>query len=272
MRPRLIINADDFGLDHRTNRAVVQAFDLGLCSSCTLMANMPGFAEACDLVHLRGLTAGAGLHLTLTEGEPVTDRIKACRRFCREDGRFRLSRRERILHLSGCEREALAEEIEGQIRACRRQGVPLTHLDAHQHVHEEWAILSVVMEIAREAGISYVRRCRTFGGGVSRAKTLYRRVVNLRLRRAGLTGTDYFGTPDDYRLFCRAFAPRIPATSWDVMIHPAFDSDGRLIDAWLKRPLDEMVRSLVGYEQACSYAGSHFGQPAGELQYAVLRT
>jgi predicted glycoside hydrolase/deacetylase ChbG (UPF0249 family) len=270
VKHRLIINADDFGLDHLTNRAIVRAFNLGLCSSCTIMANMPAFAEACELVHEHGLTAGAGLHLTLTEGAPVTERIKACPRFCDKNGRFCLSRRERILHLHARERDALAEEIEGQIIACRRRGVPLTHLDAHKHVHEEWAILSLVIAVVREARIPYVRLCKTFGLGMSRAKRLYRTVVNLRLRRAGLAGTDYFGTPDDYGLFCRTFDdPQTTPASWDVMIHPSFDYEGRLVDAWLQRPIDGMVRTLAGYQQACSYAGSRFAQPAEELKYAI---
>jgi predicted glycoside hydrolase/deacetylase ChbG (UPF0249 family) len=235
------------------------------------MANMPAFEEACDLVREHGLAANTGLHLTLTEGAPVTEPIKACSRFCDRDGQFRLSRRERVLHLEACERLALAEEIKGQIDRCRRHGVPLSHLDAHKHVHEEWAIASLLVGIVRQTGIPYVRLCKTFGFGVLRVKGLYRRIVNLRLRRAGLARTDYFGAPDDYMLFCRTFvAAGTPAASWEVMIHPSFDSDGRLVDAWLKRPLDEMVRALAGYEQACSYTGCRSRQPGGELDYAAL--
>jgi chitin disaccharide deacetylase len=268
---RLIINADDFGLDHQTNLAIVRAFDQGLCSSCTIMANMPAFEEACERVHGHGLTGSTGLHLTLTEGCPVTDRIKTCVRFCDKEGWFALSRRQRVLHLDAQERRALAEEIDGQIRMCRRRGVPLTHLDAHKHVHEEWAITSVLMAVVRQAGIPSVRLCKTFGFGISRVKRLYRRLVNLRLRRAGLARTDFFGAPDDYRLFWQTLGTATTAVaSWEVMIHPSFGGDGKLVDAWLKRPLEDMVRAMAGYEEACSYTGCRLRQPTSELTYAVL--
>jgi predicted glycoside hydrolase/deacetylase ChbG (UPF0249 family) len=268
---KLIINADDFGADHQINLAVLRAFESGLCSSSTLMANMPGFEEACEMVHDRGLASHVGLHLTLTQGSPVTERIRTCPRFCDGEGRFCLSRRQRVFHLDANERRALAEEIEGQIGACRQHDIPLTHLDGHKHVHEEWAVLSTVIRVAHEMKIPYVRLCKTFGFGVSRPKRLYRRVVNLRLRCAGLARTDYFGAPDDCMFYRRVvgLTPKADA-SWEVMIHPSFANDGRLIDAWLKRPIEGIVRPLAGYEQACSYAGRRVSGPAKEPQYAVL--
>ena len=271
VQDRLIINADDFGLNPRTNRAIVRAFELGLCSSCTIMANMPGFEEACELVHDHGLAESTGLHLTLTEGRPVTERIRTCPRFCDKEGNFTLSRRQRVFRLEAGERLALAEEIKGQIAMCRRHGVFPTHLDAHKHVHEEWAIASLLIEILPEVGIPAVRLCKTFGLGVSRTKKLYRRLVNLRLRHAGLACTDFFGAPDDYGLFCRTLNSATGAgASWEVMVHPAFSGDGTLVDAWLQRPLEDLVRAMAGYEKACSYRGRRFRQPASELKYAVL--
>src|SRR5690606_41564137 len=49
MIQRVIINADDFGLSHEANRTILGAFQQGLISSATLMANMPAFEEACAL-------------------------------------------------------------------------------------------------------------------------------------------------------------------------------------------------------------------------------
>jgi len=47
MPSRVIINADDFGLSSSNNRVIVAAFKDGVISSATLMANTPGFDEAC---------------------------------------------------------------------------------------------------------------------------------------------------------------------------------------------------------------------------------
>jgi predicted glycoside hydrolase/deacetylase ChbG (UPF0249 family) len=243
----LVINADDFGLSHAVNLAVVRAFEQGLCSSCSIMPNMPGFDEACDLSHTHGLVNRIGLHLTLTQGTPVTEPIKNVDVFCDSTGSFRFSRRQRVVRSSAVLRKALWEEIEGQIAKCRERGIPLTHLDSHNHAHEEWAIASLAVDAARDAGIARVRLCRTFGPGASPAKRLYRRVINARIRRAGLAGTDYFGLPDDYLLFWRRNGVVQTAnTSWEVMVHPAFDDRGRLIDSWLKRPLNDAIRPLWG--------------------------
>ncbi len=251
----LIVNADDFGMNHAVNVAVVRAFELGLCSSCTIMPTMPGFFEATELVKTYGLVNHVGLHLTLTEGVALTPGIKASRRFCDEAGRFRLSRKERVVWLSQVERQALRHEIEGQIGRCRRHGVPLTHLDSHSHAHEEWALASVVIEVAREMGIPYVRLCKNFGAGMSPAKQLYRHILNARFHRAHLTLTSYFGLPEDYELYCQSTpASSKQRASWEIMIHPVLDGDQQLMDGWLHQPLEEMVRQLPEYRRAISYA------------------
>ena len=46
---RVIVNADDFGLDLDYNQLTLRAFKRGVISSATLMANMPAFNDACEL-------------------------------------------------------------------------------------------------------------------------------------------------------------------------------------------------------------------------------
>ena len=45
----LFVNADDFGLSHEVNMAIVEAFKKGLINNTTIMVNMPGFEEAVRL-------------------------------------------------------------------------------------------------------------------------------------------------------------------------------------------------------------------------------
>jgi predicted glycoside hydrolase/deacetylase ChbG (UPF0249 family) len=258
----LIINADDFGLSHEVNQAVVRAFERGLCSSCTIMPNMPGFLDACQLIRARDLRNHVGLHLTLTEGLPVTQRVRAFAVFCDRDGRFHLSRKHRVVRLSAAQKQALSEEIDGQIDRCRQQGIPITHLDSHSHVHEEWAIASLVIEAAHKWAIPRVRLCKTFGSGVSVAKRWYRGIVNSRLRKAGLAGTDRFGWPEDYLHFLRRYGgTKKTVDSWEIMTHPALDGE-RLMDSWLHRPLEDTIAAVPGYEEAVSYARRQYRRVA----------
>jgi hypothetical protein len=48
---KIIVGADDFRVSAEVNRAIVEAFENNVTSSTTLMANMPGFDEACELAH-----------------------------------------------------------------------------------------------------------------------------------------------------------------------------------------------------------------------------
>jgi len=241
----LIITADDLGLNHQVNLAVIRAFERGFCSDCSIMPNMPGFEEACELVRMHGLADHVGLHLVLTEGTPVTEPIRDFRRFCDRDGCLRLSRKQRIVRLSPGEKKALEGEIEGQIAECRKRGITMAHLDSHSHAHEEWAIVPLVIEAVRKAGIPRIRLCRTPHWGTSLVKWLYRHIVNLRIRAAGRAGTDHFGSPDDYLRFCREHgASKGMDTPWEIMVHPVLDGEGRLVDGWLHRPLEELMEAL----------------------------
>lgn len=51
----IIVNADDFGCSKVINQAIMTCLDRGLISSTTIMANMPGFHEACELANSRAL-------------------------------------------------------------------------------------------------------------------------------------------------------------------------------------------------------------------------
>lgn len=255
----LIINADDFGLNHNVNMATVQAFEKSLCSSCTIMPNMPEFEAACELAHEHKLTNHVGIHLVLTEGHPLTEKIRKLPRFCDKDGRFCLSRAERVFRLNADEKEALAEETKAQIAKCRKHQIPLTHLDSHSHAHEEWGIASVAIRVALEERIPYMRLSRNFGSGISVVKRMYKHFLNLKLRRVGLAKTQYFGTPEDYYPYVKKLTnPRALPISWEIMTHPVLDKQQRLMDSWIKKPLNSAIKALYGYEKAVSFGGHRY--------------
>src|SRR5882724_7413997 len=64
---RLIVNADDFGLSHSVNEAVIRAHRDGILTSASLMVNEAGFDEAVKLAK-ENPKLGVGLHLTLLQG------------------------------------------------------------------------------------------------------------------------------------------------------------------------------------------------------------
>jgi len=192
---KIIVNADDFGMSAEVNRAIVEAFDKNVISSATLMTNMPGFEEACDLAHRHRLLGKIGVHLNLTEGYPLSDPIRRYSRFCDDVGMLR-SRQTRF-RLSKEERLAVETEIAAQVRACLDRGLCPTHLDSHHHVHTEWAIGTAAIAVARQYGIKAIRLSRNCGPGIDFVHKLYKLLYNTRLRMYGLAKTRYFGSSAD---------------------------------------------------------------------------
>src|SRR4051812_16483950 len=222
-RRHIIVNADDFGASPRINRAILLAFQKGLISSATVMANMPAFEEACAIVHQNNWVGRIGLHLNFTSGKPLTEAIAGCRRFCDEGGRWRPQRI--ILSLTREEAQALETEITEQVIACERNGITPTHWDSHHHMHTHFGIAPVVIRAAKRLGVRALRRGTNCGPGRLGASTYhrvlasaYRRVFNARLRFHGLSRTEYFGDLRDIGDIIRN-----TRADTEIMVHPMLD-------------------------------------------------
>jgi hypothetical protein len=251
----LIINADDFGFNEAVNRAILESFKLGLCSSATLMANMPGFEEACCLAREHKLANHVGIHLVLSEGYPLTEGVKKYTRLCNQEGGLALRSMARpVFFLGTPEKYALADEVRAQIKRCRAFGVPLTHLDSHKNLHNHWAVLQVLIPILREDSIAYVRIARNCGSRIGFRKNCYKRLVNHQLRRTGLCRTRYFGSPEDY-WFLRGGRGATLVGSFEVGIHPLLDDSGALIDALTRQALGPLIKAIDPHQEAVSFAG-----------------
>lgn len=256
----LIINADDFGLSASVNKAVLAAIKRGLVSSATVMPTMPDFDEACALAREEGLGEHVGTHLVLTAGEPLTTTMRLCRRFCDTDGAF-LQRRAtgRILRLSSEERDAVIAELRAQVEACRAHGLPVTHLDSHQHVHTEFGLGPIVIAVARALRVPYVRLARTSRRDVRLTVRVNRAVYNRLVRRAGMAATRYFGDIDDYRRLREVRAEGLH--DFELMTHPQLDARGRVVDIHCSQAgleLEQILADVVGIEGAVSFAGVRY--------------
>jgi chitin disaccharide deacetylase len=249
----LIINADDLGRDTAINQAIIASFKNGHCSSATIMPNMPGFEEACNLVHENKLLKHVGLHLTLRDAGPLTETIKKLPVFCNRDGILSNATVHSPLLLSSLEQHALADEVRAQIARCRDFGLPLTHLDSHCHIHTNLAIANVVIAIALEQRIPHVRIARNCGSGIGLIKRSIKAVFNHRLKAKKLAATDYFGSVDDFLHLTRSRG-NLQSCSMEVMVHPVLGATGRVMDRTGQEPIGDIVGRMPSREQAISYA------------------
>ena len=250
---KLIINADDFGYSPLVNAAIVKAFADGLISSTTLMPNMPGFEDAISFIHNGRIpTKSTGIHLNLFEGNPLTERMKECRVFCNEDGRFHGKR----IPFSAPRHclETVTQELETQIQKALETGLTFTHLDSHAHRHTNWYVGKAVIDLARKHGISAIRQTTNLGKSNS-PRTLLRLLYNLRL--GSLRKTRYFGNIPDINAAYQRICGITDGGVVEIMCHPVFDEGGQVVDAEFKKPLSELLSPFIDSPVfvKCSYRG-----------------
>ena len=158
MPPRLILNADDFGLTRGINRAVIELHQAGVLTSTTLMATGPAFDDAVALA-LANPTLGVGCHLVFTDGIPVSH-PESIPTLLGADGKtFRPSLVDFAqAALRGMIRASdIARETQAQIQKLQRTGLDVTHIDTHKHTHLLPRIAATVFHIAGRCGISSIR-------------------------------------------------------------------------------------------------------------------
>ncbi len=157
---RLIVNADDFGLSHSVNHAVVRAHLEGILTSASLMVNEPGFDEAVNLAK-ENPRLGVGLHLTLLHGHSTLprERIPGLVNSRREFSNSPVSAGIKYFFDDDL-REQLHAEIHAQFEKFRATGLPLDHVNGHLHLHLHPVVFKILMEDAEKLGIRHFRLTR----------------------------------------------------------------------------------------------------------------
>ena len=152
MSPRLIINADDFGLTEGVSRGIAEAMRAGRVTSTTLMANRPGLRE--QVRKLTGIESiGVGVHLVLSSGRPVLPAAHVPS-LVDETGCFPRDYRQAVLHGNVSEVKA---EWRAQLEVALGLGLAITHLDSHHHLHLHPKYTGVAVELALEYSIGAMR-------------------------------------------------------------------------------------------------------------------
>lgn len=247
--PAVIVNADDFGLDPEYNQLTLRAFERGVISSATLMANMPAFEDACRLARENSLQGRIGLHFNLTYGEPLSVPIRSQRRFCNSSGEFDLRLPRSVLHLPASCVAAVRDELQAQWQRCVDQGLRPSHIDSHQHVHNLWPIAPIVARFAAQQGVP-VRLARNVGGNIGLAKRLFKSALNRRIVRLSGATVAFVCTPRDLLQGFR------PAGALEVVAHPTLLADGDFGDDYLPegQSLDRLLRETLRGHRHIAYS------------------
>lgn len=116
---KIIINADDFGLNDSCTKAIGEAFKRKLITDTTMVANGEAIVTAVEMINKYGMQENIGIHFNLTEGKPLTEEIKKYPKFVK-DGMFH-GKINRLTPLKKVEKEALHKELTAQIEALEKK-------------------------------------------------------------------------------------------------------------------------------------------------------
>ena len=239
--PRLIVNADDFGLTAGVNHAIIELHRSGLLSSTTLMARAAATNEAIGLA-LQTPSLGVGCHVVLVDGVPVlpADRIPSL--IDQRTGLFHATIGTFLAHLvtGRLHPEEIEAEAGAQIALLQSRGLKLTHIDTHKHTHMFSAVLRAVLRAADAAGIGAIRNPfepawavrATAGAGLTRRLevTLLRSLRRTFLRLITETGfattggaLAVAGTGALDAAMVRTLISRLPEGIWELVTHPGYN-------------------------------------------------
>lgn len=246
---QLIINADDFGMSKEINFAIMAAMDFNLCMDTTLVVNFKDSAHAANLAIANNIQNNVGIHLNLTEGFPLTNKIKQERRFCNPDSLFHYKRNKRLILLSSSEKRAVYEELKSQIQLCRNLGIPISHADSHVHIHEEPGLLAIIINILKKENIPFLRISRNIGR-TSMINNVYRNTYNAILSYNNLAGTNYFGSVYDFYYSKRSIRKN-PII--EIMIHPGLIKNNQVFDIYSNENLSLLLPKIIINNTIISY-------------------
>ncbi len=265
-----MVTADDLGLTRGVNDAVRQAHESGIVTATSLLAVGAAFEDAARVVReLPHLELGA--HLALVGEDPPLLTAREVPSLVDSRGAFPLSYRTVVRRgLAGrIDPDDVRRELGAQLERVLDVGVPVTHVDTHQHTHLWPTVGAVVTELATAHDIASVRLPASHAHSVTGlgVRTLARR-TRTQIRRAGRSATaDYAGLDEagglDAARFARTIQQRAQAgaPSLEINCHPgsANDPDLRRF-AWGYRWAEELAMLVdPAARRAVDLAGYRLG-------------
>lgn len=162
--PHIIVHADDFGASRGVTDAILDAFDNGVLSSTSIIANGFDFDYAIAQ-YKRRKGFRLGVHLNLVEGKPILPReevsmlVNKKGEFCHSFLSLYLAN----IFANRHKRDTLFEQVKNEfsaqilkVKTCFGKDFVLS-IDSHQHLHMIPFVLNAILELGRDTKIDYIR-------------------------------------------------------------------------------------------------------------------
>ena len=220
---KILIIADDLGIDSLTNERITDCYEKGLISSTSVMVTMPGFEEAVQWYKRQSLEPKLGIHLDLDGGKPVSDAFRTAygdKKLFYPGGRLTADRK----YL-----EILEQELDAQIQKLINSGIALHHIDSHHHKHTNWPVAKIVVRLAKKFGGVRIRVAGNVLYPSAFHKQVYRSLLNNYFKKHSNPQNHI---PNFARLEkFMAVNPSINGDSIELMTHPGMEQDYKLLNS-----------------------------------------
>lgn len=217
---RIIINADDFGVNEEVTSKIEQMILSGTITSTTVMANGACLDEVRKFTKEHPETS-YGIHLCLSEFDSITKSENLYRAgLTDENGRFI---HKAIFRLNNYDnptiQSAIRDELNAQIDVVSELGFPISHADSHHHVHTIYPLREIFADVLKKRSIKKVRLGGDFRSWRMKAHLglwIQRGKLNKFYRGNFITTDAFYG----YAEFLHAGHPIKDGEVIELMCHP----------------------------------------------------
>ena len=243
---KVIINGDDLAYSQESNSEVFKLMKMRKISSATIMANGTCFEEAVIGSRKNYEDCSFGIHLNLTEFMPITNN-QIMYDSGLVDG-YGFSGKIRKIKLDKYLKEAIYLELEQQIIKLLDNGIKISHIDSHHHIHTIPKLFFIIKKLQKKFNIKKVRRSMNYYNKfyrVSFGKKLGKHLWN------GMMNYYFKTIMTDYFTFAKFFITDIHNCVFrndftiELMCHPGSEAHGEetelLYTDWLKKYDIELI-------------------------------
>lgn len=264
--PRLIINADDLGVNPQRTHGIFQCWEFGVVTSASMFANMADSQDAAKRAKEKGVSAG--LHLNITDEYPLSKKDDVSTLVDANGCFFDALRLRQLLKEGAVKSEHLQREIRAQVEWMFDVHGQPTHVNGHMSVNLLPAVIDALIPVMERYGIRFTRiPCELplppHGYEITDAELATARAINEESRVAremyrahGIHSTDHFrgqtllGNASLKNL--RHNLSRLPEGTTELRVHPGsqsaygtpFDLDPQR-QTELRMLLDESIPAML---------------------------
>jgi predicted glycoside hydrolase/deacetylase ChbG (UPF0249 family) len=151
---KLSIVCDDLGICRERDAGILKCIKYGVATKASILPNGKSSLNAIDIFRKSNLLHTIGLHLNLTEGQPISP-VSEISSLLNPDGTF-MNKTNRNFSL--CLKDHISIEITAQINWFTKHiGYLPSHIDGHQHCHVHPIVSETFARVVSDFGIQQVR-------------------------------------------------------------------------------------------------------------------